>query len=76
MARNGIFVTGAGGFVGRLLVPELRTLGRPVVALKGDLLDARTPRIAAAEAAMAKARTRFGDDAIVTGRGLKGRQEE
>ena len=36
---KGIFVTGAGGFLGRHLLPELRTLGRPVVALDGNLLD-------------------------------------
>ena len=36
---KGIFVTGASGFVGRHLLPELRTLGRPVVTLEGDLLE-------------------------------------
>jgi DNA polymerase-4 len=43
---------------------------------KGDLLDSRTPKIAAAEAAMARTRDRFGADAIVTGRGLKRRRDE
>jgi NADH dehydrogenase len=30
---QGVFVTGGSGFVGRRLLPELRTLGRPVFAL-------------------------------------------
>ena len=38
---------------------------------QGDLMDTRTPKHAAAEAAMAKARARFGKNAVVTGRGLK-----
>jgi len=38
---------------------------------KGDLMDTQTPKRAAAEAAMAKARARFGKGAVVTGRGLK-----
>jgi nucleoside-diphosphate-sugar epimerase len=33
MTRDGIFVTGGSGFVGRRLLPELRKLGRPVFAL-------------------------------------------
>jgi DNA polymerase-4 len=60
----------------RLIGVGLSDFSPAADADKGDLLDARTPRIAAAEAAMARARNRFGDDAIVTGRGLKGRQEE
>ncbi|NWG54317.1 MAG: DNA polymerase IV [Hydrogenophilaceae bacterium] len=43
---------------------------------KGDLLDQRTPKIAAAESAVAKARARFGDGAVVTGRALKGKDED
>jgi DNA polymerase-4 len=60
----------------RLIGVGLSDFSPAADADKGDLLDARTPRLAAAEAAMAKARDRFGDDAIVKGRGLKGRQEE
>ena len=42
---------------------------------KGDLMDTQTPKHAAAEAAVAKARARFGKDAVVTGRGLKSDDE-
>lgn len=38
---------------------------------KGDLLDDKTPKLAAAEEAVAKARRRFGRDAVKTGRGLR-----
>jgi DNA polymerase-4 len=40
---------------------------------KGDLLDSETPKRAAAEAAVAKARGKFGNHAVQTGRALKGR---
>ena len=43
---------------------------------KGDMLDTETPRRAAAEAAIAKARGKFGRDAVVTGRALKNAQED
>lgn len=43
---------------------------------KGDLLDTETPRRAAAEAAIAKARGKFGKDAVVTGRALKTQQDD
>lgn len=39
MTPRAIFVTGASGFVGRHLMPELRMLGRPLVTLESDLLD-------------------------------------
>lgn len=39
---------------------------------KGDMLDTATPRRAAAEAAVAKAREKFGHSAVRTGRALKG----
>jgi DNA polymerase IV len=42
---------------------------------KGDMLDAKTPKRAAAETAMAKARERFGRDAVKTGRGLRADEE-
>jgi DNA polymerase-4 len=38
---------------------------------KGDMLDTQTPKRAAAEAAIARARDKFGRDAVLTGRGLK-----
>ncbi len=43
---------------------------------KGDLLDAETPKRAAAEAAVAKARGKFGKGAVQTGRALKGKGED
>jgi DNA polymerase-4 len=43
---------------------------------KGDLLDSETPKRAAAEAAVAKARGKFGNHAVQTGRALKGRWED
>lgn len=42
---------------------------------KGDLLDEKTPRRAAAEDAVAKARARFGKGAVKTGRGLRAEDE-
>jgi DNA polymerase IV len=55
----------------RLIGIGLSDLCDAALADKGDLMDADTPKWAAAEAAMAKARARFGEDAVVTGRGLK-----
>jgi DNA polymerase-4 len=44
---------------------------------KGDMLDTETPKRAAAEAAVAQARGKFGKGAVVTGRALKaGREDE
>jgi len=60
----------------RLIGVGLSDFTAPAGADKGDLVDARTPKIAAAEAAMARTRDRFGADAIVTGRGLKRRGED
>jgi DNA polymerase-4 len=40
---------------------------------QGDMLDTETPKRAAAEAAIAKARAKFGRDAVLTGRGLRGK---
>jgi DNA polymerase-4 len=39
----------------------------------GDMLDEATPKRAAAEAAIAKAREKFGREAVLTGRGLRGK---
>lgn len=41
---------------------------------KGDLLDTATPKRAAAEAAMARVRGRYGKDAVVSGRGFTTRR--
>jgi DNA polymerase-4 len=41
----------------------------------GDLMDARTPKRAAAEDAIAKARAKFGKGAVITGRGLKSKRD-
>src|SRR5262249_41639935 len=73
----------------RLLAPEVdgRTAFRLIgvglsdfvdaaTADKGDLVDKRTPKIAAAEGAVAAARGKFGANAIVTGRTLKGDRED
>jgi DNA polymerase IV len=43
---------------------------------KGDLLDAATPKRAAAEAAMAKARGKYGKGAVVTGRAHKSHRDD
>jgi DNA polymerase-4 len=43
---------------------------------KGDLLDDKTPKLAAAGHAIAKARKRFGQDAVKTGRGLRADEGE
>jgi DNA polymerase-4 len=40
------------------------------------MLDAETPRRAAAEAAVAKARGKFGRDAVQTGRALKSQHDD
>lgn len=40
----------------------------------GDLMDTRTPKHAAAEDAIAKARAKFGGDAIVSGRSLRAKK--
>jgi DNA polymerase IV len=42
---------------------------------KGDMFDEKTPKRAAAESAVAKARERFGRDAVKTGRGLRAEEE-
>lgn len=59
------------GVAYRLIGIGLSDLTGALEADKGDLMDAKTPRRAAAEAAIAKARAKFGKGAVVTGRGLK-----
>lgn len=55
----------------RLIGIGLSDLTDESLADKGDLMDQRTPKAAAAEDAIAAARARFGKTAIVTGRTLK-----
>ena len=63
------------GVTYRLIGIGLSDLCDARLADKGDLMDEETPRRAAAEAAVARARAKFGDDAVVTGRRLKGEDE-
>jgi len=65
-----------GGKAFRLIGVGLSDFQAADGADKGDLLDARTPKLAAAESAVAKARARFGTGAVVTGRALKGKPRE
>ncbi|MEQ1618025.1 MAG: DNA polymerase IV [Terricaulis sp.] len=60
----------------RLIGVGLSDFSPSAGADKGDMLDCETPRRAAAEAAVAKARGRFGRDAVQTGRALKAEREE
>jgi DNA polymerase-4 len=43
---------------------------------KGDMFDSKTPKRAAAENAVAKARERFGPDVVKTGRGLRAEEQD
>lgn len=60
----------------RLIGVGLSDFSAAVEADKGDLLDAETPKRAAAEAAIANARAKFGKNAVQTGRALKRSHEE
>jgi DNA polymerase-4 len=60
----------------RLIGVGLSDFSPAAQADKGDMLDTETPKRAAAEAAVAKARSRFGRDAVQTGRALKGDRGE
>ena len=60
----------------RLIGVGLADFSDAADADKGDMLDTETPRRAAAEAAIAKARGKFGRDAVVTGRALKSAHED
>jgi DNA polymerase-4 len=55
----------------RLIGIGLSDFADAEAADQGDLMDTQTPKRAAAEDAVAKARARFGKDADMTGRGLK-----
>ncbi|MBX9747892.1 MAG: DNA polymerase IV [Hyphomonadaceae bacterium] len=55
----------------RLIGVGLSDFSDAAAADKGDMLDTTTPKRAAAEAAIAKARGKFGKDAVQTGRALK-----
>lgn len=55
----------------RLIGVGLSDFADASVADKGDMLDTETPRRAAVEGAIAKARGKFGRDAVQTGRALK-----
>jgi len=55
----------------RLIGVGLSDFNDASTADKGDMLDVQTPKRAAAEAAIAKARDKFGAGAVLTGRGLK-----
>jgi DNA polymerase-4 len=60
----------------RLIGVGLSDFSDAAVADKGDMLDTETPKRAAAEAAVAKARGKFGRDAVQTGRALKAHWED
>jgi DNA polymerase IV len=60
----------------RLIGAGLSDFSDAAGADKGDMLDAETPKWAAAEAAVAKARGKFGRDAVQTGRALKAEWED
>jgi DNA polymerase-4 len=60
----------------RLIGVGLSDFSDAANADKGDMLDTETPKRAAAEAAVAKARGKFGRDAVQTGRALKAEREE
>jgi DNA polymerase-4 len=60
----------------RLIGVGLSDFSDAAVADKGDMLDTETPKRAAAEAAIAKARGKFGRDAVQTGRALKTEWED
>lgn len=60
----------------RLIGVGLADFSPAAAADKGDMLDTETPKRAAAEAAVAKARGKYGRDAVVTGRALKTLSED
>ena len=60
----------------RLIGVGLADFSDAADADKGDMLDRDTPKRAAAEAAIAKARGKYGRDAVQTGRALKSEHED
>lgn len=60
----------------RLIGVGLSDFSDAAHADKGDLLDNETPKRAAAEAAVAKARGKFGKHAVQTGRALKAERDD
>ena len=60
----------------RLIGVGLSDFSDAAAADRGDMLDTATPRRAAAEAAVAKARGKFGSEAVQTGRALKLRHDD
>jgi DNA polymerase-4 len=60
----------------RLIGVGLADFSDAAGADKGDMLDTETPKRAAAEAAIAKARGKFGKNAVQTGRALKRPHDE
>ena len=60
----------------RLIGVGLSDFADAAAADKGDMLDRDTPRRAAAEAAVASARAKFGKGAVQTGRALKSQSDE
>jgi DNA polymerase-4 len=60
----------------RLIGVGLSDFSDAADADKGDLLDSETPKRAAAEAAVASARAKFGKAAVQTGRALKGERDD
>ena len=59
----------------RLIGIGLADFAPAAEADKGDMLDSKTPKLAAAESAVAKARARFGPDVLTTGRGLRAEED-
>lgn len=60
----------------RLIGVGLSDFADATEADKGDMWDTATPKRAAAEAAVAKARGKFGKDAVQTGRALKAERDD
>jgi DNA polymerase-4 len=60
----------------RLIGVGLSDFSDASVADKGDMLDTETPKRAAVEGAVAKARSKFGRGAVQTGRALKANWED
>jgi DNA polymerase IV len=60
----------------RLIGVGLSDFADAGVADKGDMLDTETPKRAAVEGAVAKARGKFGRDAVQTGRALKSQWDD